>query len=284
MTDWFELDGVPFGAGAPWGVAEWDRGSRTLVTQDVVLQARDGRVFGRDREDGPEWTFMLRPSDVDGGELLAELARLRTAWEGPRGSLLDEAVLRYATGGRTRRVFGRPRRFAEASAPHEREAGLADVQATFQLSDPLHYDDEESSIDLGIVPASSALLRFPTAPPFRWTSEGGQTVRGAVVGGDAPTPVTIRFHGPVARPWVRIGGVVVQVFGDLAWDQQLVVDARRLLITRGDGAPWPGMLSPTTRMADLRLAPGTHGVTFGGTDLTGTSRVEVAWRDAWRSL
>lgn len=280
----FELDGLVFGRDQLWRVAEWDRGERALQTQDTPWPTRDGRAPGRDTEPGPEWSFLLRPRAGAGAALLAAIGQLRSAWEGPRSTPLATSTLRYTLEGRTRRVYGRPRRFAEVSTPHSRAAGLSDVDATFQLTDPLYYSDAEGRVDLNIVPAESALLRFPTAPPFRWASPGDETVRGAVVGGDAPTPLTVRFFGPVSRPWVRVGGVLIQVTGDLAYDRTLIVDARAKTIRYENGTPAPGMISPATRLADLRVAPGVHEVTYGGVDITGTSRVEVAWRDAWRSL
>lgn len=283
----FELRGLEFGhARGPLRTFGWTSGPLDYLTEDSDRPTIGGVVPGRDVRRSRSWVIELRTlaaarDEAGAQELVAALAAM---WHPDGLAPGEEVTLRYLLAGRWRRVFGRPRRLEPPSTDVLVRQGRADVTVTFDLTDPLHYSDDEQRVSLGIVPASSAQVRFPTAPPFRWTSAGEPTVRGAVVGGDVETPMTVRFFGPSSRPWVRVSGVLVQVTGDLAHDQELVVDARRLLITRGDGVPVPGMLTPATRLADLRLAPGVHEVTYGGTDVTGTSRVEVTWRDAWRSL
>ncbi|MCG7284956.1 phage tail family protein [Cellulomonas sp. ACRRI] len=267
----------------PFLLTSLETGETAVRADDTERPGADGVIPGADRLGARTWTIEAATFSDDDATARQRMATLTAAWE-PVSSPVDLVPMRYEHEGAWRRVYGRPRRFVETDSGRFARWGAATALATFDVTDPLHYADTESSVGLGIVPASSALLRFPTAPPFRWTSEGAQTVRGAVVGGTARTPVTARFFGPVSRPWVRVGGVLIQVLGNLAYDQQLVIDGRRALVTRGDETPWSGMLSPATRLSDLRLAPGVHEVVYGGTDVTGTSRVEVAWRDAWRSL
>jgi hypothetical protein len=282
----FNLRGLEFGhPRGPLRTFGWAPGSLDYLTRDLDRPGVGGMVPGRDVRRGRSWEIWLRTlaDDRDAAGAHDLVAALAAVWHSDDLSTGEDVSLRYLLAGRWRRVYGRPRRFVLPSTDVMVRQGRADVTVTFDLTDPLHYSEDEQRVPLGIVPASSAQLRFPTAPPFRWTSEGEQTVRGATVGGDAATPMTVRFFGPVSRPWVRVGGVLVQVLGDVAYDQVLELDARRLLITV-NGVPTPGMLSPATRFADLRLAPGVHEVVYGGTDVTGTSRVEVAWRDAWRSL
>ena len=283
----FELRGFEFGhARGPLRTFGWTQDPLDYLTEDVDRPGIGGTVSGRDLPRGRSWEIWLRTLAAGRDEAGAQdlVADLAAVWHPDGLAPGQDIALRYLLAGRWRRVFGRPRRMELPSTDLMTRQGRADVTATFDLSDPLHYSDDEQQVSLGIVPATSAQVRFPTAPPFRWTSDGEPTVRGAVVRGDAPAPITARFYGPVARPWVRVGGVLIQVLGNLAYDQQLVIDGRRALVTRGDGTPWSGMVAPATRLADLRMAPGVHEVVYGGTDVTGTSRVEVAWRDAWRSL
>ena len=277
----FELNGYAFGTGLPWRVADFDTGARAVRSQDSPWPNRDGRLLGREYDDGGQWAFLLRHRGTD--LALDAVADLRSAWQSLRGPL-EIVALKYRTERGERRVYGRPRGFRQISTPHGREVGLVDIEATFDLADPLHYSDAESSLSLGIIPASSAGLAFPTAPPFTWRSDGAPQSRFAVVGGDAPAPLRVTFTGPVVRPWVRVGGVLVELTGSLAYDETVTVDSRLMTITRADGDSVPGMLGARVRLVDLRLPPGEHEVTFGGSDLTGTATATVAWRDAFRSL
>lgn len=283
MSDWIEVSGVRVGDGSAFGIAEWDRGDRVLVTHDAVRPNAGGRILGRDVQDAPEWSFVLY-SRTSGQQLLTALRALAVAWSRSTGDVIP---LRFDAGYGVRRVYGRPRAFHESSTPHGREAGVLTVDATFRLSSPLHFSDDASTVRLPIVPASPHGLRFTAVggPPLRWASADGEpAVRAVTVGGDAPAPVTVTVHGPLSAGWVRIGGTTVRLGVDLAYDEQVTVDALAMSITRGDGASWPGALAASTRMADLYLPPGTHDAYLGGIDVTGTAWASVTWRDAWRSL
>ena len=278
----FELNGYAFGTGLPWRVADFDTGARAVRSQDSPWPNRDGRLLGRDYDDGGQWAFLLRHRGTD--LALDAVADLRSAWQSLRGPL-ETVALKYQTERGERRVYGRPRGFRQISTPHGREVGLADIEATFDLADPLHYSDAESSLTLGLSPASPRAWRFPMAPPFTWLSADAPVqVRQAVVGGDAPTPLRAIFRGPVADPWLQIGGVRVALVGSLAYDEVVTVDARLMTVRRQDRASVPGRLAPRVRMADLVLPPGTHEVSFGGVDATGTATATLEWRAAWRSL
>lgn len=281
----FELGGFEFGhARGTIRTFGWDTSGIAYRSQDVASPSGDSVLMGRDRRAGGSWALRLRTLS-GGGEAGAQahVAELVRVWQPPPGPIVT-VPLRYRLAGRWRRVYGRPRGISLPTTDIMVHQGRAEVEATFDLADPLHYSDAESSLSLGIVSASSAGLAFPTAPPFTWRSDGAPQSRFAVVGGDAPAPLRVTFTGPVVRPWVRVGDVLVQLTGELAYDETLTVDARLMTITRADGASVPGMLAPRTRMVDLRLPPGEHEVTFGGSDLTGTATATVAWRDAWRSL
>lgn len=288
MTWWdsaiFELGGLEFGhARGRIRTFSWESSGLEYRSQDADRPGGDGAIFGTDRRRAGSWAIGLRTLAEDEAGAQSAVADLVRVWQPPEGALTT-APLRYRLADRWRRVYGRPRAISLPTTDILVHGGRADIEATFDLADPLHYSDAESSLSLGIVPASSAGLAFPTAPPFTWRSDGAPQSRFAVVGGDAPAPLRVTFTGPVVRPWVRVGGVLVELTGSLAYDEVVTVDARAMTITRADGDSVPGMLGARVRLVDLRLPPGEHEVTFGGSDLTGTATATVAWRDAFRSL
>lgn len=281
----FELAGVGFGPGCDVLVRTFEPAAAAVVTGDVDSPVAAGVLPGRDRRRGASWVFGLFTNERDEVDAREAVRPLIVAWaSGEDLRPLETLALRYRMAGRWRRVYGRPRSFSSPPPLAPLAQGRGDVSAEFFVTDPLHYSDEESAVQLGIVPASSAGLIFPTPPPFTWRSDGAPQSRFASVGGDAPAPVQVTFTGPVVRPWVRVGDVLVELTGELAYDEAVTVDSRLMTITRADGASVPGMLGARVRLVDLRLPPGEHEVAFGGSDLTGTATARVAWRDAWRSL
>lgn len=282
----FELSGVTFAADGsePLVVTGFDPGDHQLRSDDVEVSGRAGAVPSVDVDASRLWQFEIAALGASDLETLGLVAELATVWRPAALMRPGELVpLKYELAGRSRRVYGRPGAWADHDGAFTPQ-GVAEVLAAFRVLEPAFYDDVESSVVLGIVPAASALLMFPATPPFVWRSAGGEQSRWAVVGGDAVARPRITFRGPVTRPWVRVGGVLVELTGTIAYDDAVTVDALARTVTHADGSRAGDIVSPRTRVGDLRLQPGTHEVTFGGDDITGTATVEVAWRSAYNSI
>lgn len=282
----FELSGVTLSAegSGQLVVTGFDPGDHQLRSEDVEVDGRAGAIPSVDVAGVRTWQFDVAAFGDSDVEALARIAELAAVWRPGALSRPGELVpLRYELAGRWRRVYGRPGTWADPDGSFLPQ-GQAEAMASFRILDPAYYDDVEDSVVLGIVPAESALLMFPATPPFTWRSAGGEQSRFAVVGGDAVTRPRITFRGPVTRPWVRIGGVLVELTGTIAYDDSITIDAASRTVKRADGSRAGGIISPRTRITDLVLAPGSHEVTFGGTDITGTATVEVAWRSSYNSI
>lgn len=286
----FETGGVVLDAQrGPIVVTDFDPGERTLRTDDVEIRDRAGGIPRRDVEGISLWQFSILTEDDDAATALEHAARVMAAWRPPEALLPGVLVpMVYELAGRRRIVYGRP---GAITPPDGRfvDQGEAELAATWRVLDPLAYsaddgEDGSGQVEIGIVPASSAGLVFPATPPFVWRSSGEPQSRWAEVGGEAATPLVVTIRGPVTRPWIRVGAVLIELQGSLAYDEQVTIDARRRLVSYADGRPAAGLLSPRSRLADLRLAPGRHEITFGGTDETGTATATIAWRAAWRSI
>lgn len=281
----FELDGAVFGGrhGAVI-VRSFDPGTREVRAQDVDRPGADGLMFGVDYQRPPLWTWELSANRASHEAAIATVAALEGAWArwAPRTRPGHAEPLRYRFAGRTRRVYGRPRRFAAPDVGSVlMRQGRGDIVADFQLADPLHYDDVERSATLYSVPPSTGGIVAPLVAPISTTRAGDTAHRFITVGGDIETPLRVTFAGPITAPWVEVGGVRIALTGSVAYDQAVTVDARTRTVLRQDGASAAGMLTRRTRMDRLRLTPGTHEIRYGG---TGQATVTVAWRDAWRTL
>lgn len=283
----FRVNGVTFGAGTAIRVNAFDPGPRVVLDEDQPLPGRDGRTIGRDFDDGPEWTFelTLKAGSSDGN--FDALEELRAAWSARRATT-ELAELRYALPGRVRRVYGRPRRFAIASRGvragwhHNR----LPVLATFQLADPLVYDDVERSLELGLVASGGSGVVLPAVLPWELGRAAGQRQGVVEVGGRAPAPFSVTFQGPTSgfasSLWAQGPGWRVDLDTQLPFGQSVTVDTRTCTVTRSDGVSLAG--AARGRFLTARLSPGLQELSWGAADPSNTARAVFAWHDAYYSI
>jgi len=278
-------------------------GPTTLVmVQDVVFDApeiikvdkqqprADGIRFGRDQRGGRLITLTMHVfADGGGAQAVAMLGRMETAWLADDVRSVPGAVcsLRFRTGGRTLRVYGRPRRFAAISL-RANANGWAPVTADFQASDHLYYSDQEHSNTVSIVPPAAGGFFTPFVFPL--TSLGVSYSPGVItIGGDAPTWPVFLIRGPITDPVVRVVDNWSLSFTGitLAKDETLAIDSRpwsrgvrRNVISSVAGALTAG--SP--RLSQVALPPSTYEIVLAGTDPTGTSSMTVAWREVFHNF
>lgn len=285
----FSYQGVEFGGDAGrLRVRKFEPGAVEIRTDDTPRPQRDGAIAGRDFLGSATWAFDLaaRYQKTLAGSLAASV-ELETKWKDPAVRLTPNVTvpLSYEMDGRWRRVYGRPGRFAGVVADKYAQMGVGKITADFRVLDPLHYDDAETTVRLTIVPATVGGLVAPLIAPL--TSVRSSAPRVGLVNnlGDAGTPLTATFHGPVTDPWVRAAaGWEIGLSGSLAYDVSVTVDARSGTVTRSDGAPVAGMLTRATRLSGSVLPAGPSELTFGGKDMTGTATVDLTWRNAHTSI
>lgn len=306
----FDLDGYEFGCSDAVEVADWDPSSAETRDQDVAGAGMDARMFGRDLLTPPVWAFTLRAKGWDTASVLAVLAELRTAWDAEGTRLTPQAVLplRYRLGGRTRRVFGRPRRFTPVMS--NLIFGHVPVACDFALAEPWSYDDVEQTLTLstGAV-VTDTPTSFPLTFPYLWGATAGSPRHGQIaVAGARSTWLRLVITGPVGTtltdPYVIIsprpdpdapppadaaqvpGAQVFQLRGVVGAQEQIVVSSLpwEQGVYRADGTVAAVTLDPTARLSQLRVRPGTHNVTFGGIDNTGSATCTFAWRAANTSI
>jgi len=289
----FELDGKTFGLGLPISLDEggFDTGSAEWRTQDADNPTSDGTRFGRDYLVGPTWGFQLFVDGTDAADALEKLAPLANAWrrdEKTRRTPGTFSTLRYCVGGRTRRVYGRPRRY---SAPPNNQIlnGYIPVTTDFRCADHLHYDDVQNTVVVPIVPATTGGVIGPVVGPVTTLQAPGPRSGSIVVDGDEGAETIITIKGPIARPTVSSAGWTLSFAPDfsLAYDQSVTIDTRAWVNTvlRNDGASVAGKLTrQSTTLPNIRLQPGNREIVFTGVDASGTASCTVRWRPAWTSL
>jgi len=259
--------------------------SPDVVSVDRQLPRSDGIRFGRDYRGGRTITINMHVFGAHGADGMAILNDLAAAWSGDEARRLPGSVqtLRISYAGRTRRVYGRSRRFAPV-ATKTASTGWAPVVADFRCVDHLFYDDVEKVNEVGIVPPSGGGLVAPLVAPL--TTLGISYAPGEItVGGTVPCWPVFIIKGPISLPTIDvIGEYRVTLATIIREDEFVIVDPRpwsrgvRLNGTQSIA----GQLTPASpRLSEVRLTPGPHEIILSGLDETGTSSLTVAWRDCY---
>ncbi len=265
---------------------------------DVPMPREDGARLGEDYRGQATITFELGVDTVSDapsrlgrhGANLGAVSAMLQAWDGEavRRRFATPAVLRTVQGGRARRFYGRPRKYAPAASPLTRQ-GYTPVVATFVCIDSTAYSDTEQTIRVDMAPPPHRGLIGPLTTPLSMTGVGATKVPGeAILMGTKPTWPVITFYGPVSKPACEvIGGWKVSLDLTLSAGQRVAIDTRpwaRTVLRNGSASVAGSLTRSSPRMKDMRLPPGRHDFVLRGTDSTGTSYMTIAWRDAWAYL
>lgn len=264
--------GVPFGIGRAIhcaadgfdpGVAEW-------LTQDVDNPATGTTMMGRDVRKGSNFTWTLFVNSDSEEDALTSLNTLATAWTGPGVSTVaDEvAVIRYRVGGRTRRVYGRPRRWAN-TMDNRILSGMVPIVCDFQRVDPLFYDDVPEVATLDLVAESEGGIVYPVTYPTTSLPSGNN--EGEVhIPGTRPSWPIIRITGEAIDPEIYTPTWTLKLNATIAEGDWVEIDTRpwRRSIINQDGFSVAGYVNPRVRMRNLFVLPGNQ--SFGFRALSGT--------------
>ncbi|MFM9634499.1 MULTISPECIES: hypothetical protein [Streptomyces] len=266
---------------------------------DTPMPREDGARLGEDFRGQATVTFEVGVDTVDDapnrvgrhGANLDAVSVMGQAWDGKavRKRFAVPASLRTTQGGRARRFFGRPRKFAPAASNLTRQ-GYTPVVCNFVCVDSTAYDDTEQVLPVHFNPAPHRGLSGPLAEPLSMAGEGATKVPGeALIGGKSPTWPVIRIYGPISNPACEVVGSWKLAFSGLvlAAGQSVTIDPRpwARTVLRNSGASAAGAITRgSPRLQDLLLPVGRHDFILRGTDPTGTSYMTIAWRDAYPYL
>lgn len=278
--------GYGFGMGTDVLVLDLEVGQADIVSNDASLPMQDGLRFGRDYRAGRVITFDMIVLLGTGPDALDALARVETAWlaDTVRATPGMVSALSLTRGGRTRRVYGRPRRFA--LAPERDRFGWLSAIADFQCVDHLFYSDAELVTTVGLSTPSVGGLVGPLIGPIDAES-AGEGVLDVFVGGTVPGWPVIRISGPIVDPTIELTGHwSATLRTTLASDQWVTIDTTpwNRAVRRHDGANLAGRFTASSqRVSHMRVPPGRQQFVLRGLDPTGTAHADIHIREAFSS-
>lgn len=293
----YEMNGFLFGRTTQYKVAQFTAEDPEIITNDAQRPRTNGIRFGRDFFAGRNLTWditlwMDRPTNSAERESL--LARtldaqtaFATAWRPAHILSTPGAVvpLRLNRGGRTRRVYGRPRRWLPV--PGTAYQGRVPITCDFLASDEMFYSDLEYTRRIPIIPPVVGGLVGPLVGPILSSSPGSGT-GGLVIAGEQESWLTTRIYGPIIDPEIEVVGQwKFKLATQIASDQSIIIDPtpwERTVRRASDGANFSGKLtSSSIRLNRMKLPPGSHQVILRGSDITGTAKADIFWRDTFTS-
>ncbi|MBG7704912.1 hypothetical protein HCJ76_44325 [Streptomyces sp. MC1] len=218
------------------------------------------------------------------------VSMLRSAWhaDGLREKAGRVAWLVHRFGGRQRRLYGRPRKFAVAHSRFTKQ-GYTPVAADFVAVDDRFYDDtakEEEMYD-------HVRVTLPPRPGRPTAEYGWDSKKTAAIlhEGDVNTFPYIEIWGPCTNPKVTFGPNLwaVQLSMSISSGDHVTIDPRpwQRTVTHYKGSSTSSVADKLTRasprLAKMYLPPGYWNATMSftrfGPPLTGP-RVRIVWRDA----
>ncbi|MEU6138756.1 hypothetical protein ABZ848_00160 [Streptomyces sp. NPDC047081] len=306
LAPWqYEIGGIVLGSGSsvPVGNVE-GLGSPGTRLQDTDNANSDGSTPGRDFY-GPRPLRFEAGIKTPGDPVKAAdiLARLERALDTPDARTNPDGrhILRGRWPGHTtRRMYGRLRRM-EATSTATAVHGWIPLDIEFVgLDNPRWYDDQVSTLTLGLDQAAHAstadrtvdeamdrpaACRGSAAPEHRPADDRPGWVTNH---GDVPTYPSLRVHGPVTGPriWNTITRRVLELDVSLREGEWVELETR-------PGTCWAlcngtvnvaNALSPASRLDLFTFPPGRSEIAWTATDPSGTARLEVAWRSAYTTL
>lgn len=223
------------------------------------------------------------------------VSMLRQVWRGDAIRLKPTRVawLLHKTAGRTRRMYGRPRKFEVAHSRFARQ-GYTPVVADFVSLDDRFYDDAEKVAEMWDMYQRGKPSRpgrpAPSLPV--WVVQPSNKSVTLRVTGRLPTYPVIVINGPCKDPKISISGLwSVQLHKTLKTDEYVTIDARpwarTVLHTTASGTSSSAadkLTRSSPRLGDMSLPTGLWNATLSytrtSTDYNTGPRVEIRWRDA----
>lgn len=245
---------------------------------------RDGVNPSRDYLGSGAWQIAVSTNGDSLADTTAFAGRLESAWKAPagRGNSAPQP-LDYSNdeGATWSRVYGRPGKFAPHDAGLLSHLGGGAFDLEFVQTDPNHYSAAERQAIIDGSASNVGGLIAPLVAPITTVSTGQARAGVLQNDGDLASPARVRFYGPSTNPMLTTEkGYTIGYVGALAYDQWVELNAWDSTVKLNSGASVAGRMDRRTRISRLSVPPGRSEWVYKATDVSGTSRAVIYWRDS----
>lgn len=276
------------GYDSPLIIENFDAPSTTLRTDYTDRPNADGVMVGRDWLGSSTWGFDLATNRSNLQDAMSEVNALERVWKDSKSRLASGVALPLSyslDGSRWFRVYGRCGQFTGSSPSVLARLGVARVTADFVQTRTEHFSEAEHLETITYVPPVQAGLTAPLVAPLTSVGTGAERAGFVINNGDLPTPLKIKFFGPIQNPVLRsAAGWEVGIRSTIGAGDWVEIDPLMGTVKKRNGSAVAGLLTTRTRLSTVNLPVGQSELFLSGVDLTNTSKVEVRWRDAYTGL
>ncbi|MDH6628664.1 hypothetical protein M2271_006497 [Streptomyces sp. LBL] len=268
-------------------------GSHTLIDRHWPLRPGPKDRVGKWTDMEAALAFVKKDDQSPAVRGLDGVNLLRQVWRADaiRGRAGRVSWLAHKTGGRTRRLYGRPRKFAVS---HSRlsSQGYTPVVADFVAVDDRFYDETAQQVELYDHVAVSLPWRPGRGSRPEWLYTSKKTIVFQQKGTMHTYPY-IDVYGPCKNPKITMGGLwAVQLDMTIAAGAYVRIDPRPWIrtVTLRSGADSKSVADKLTRasprLAQMFIPPGLWSASLSYTKTAGATshdgpRILINWRDAY---
>ena len=262
--------------------------SHDLRTNYVDAPNRDGQMVGKTYLGSATMGFDLVTNTSNLKEAYALANQLEREWTSAKmrtNSNVPVALSYSMDGSSWYRVYGRPDKFTGFSPDVLANQGVGRLTVDFTVTRIEHFSNTESKTTIPFVAPITGGITSPITAPITTGGSGGESARFVNNEGDLPSPLRVRFIGPISNPVLRSGqGWEVSYRGTIPQGDYVTIDPLLGTVRAKNGSSRAGNLGTKVRLSKVTLPPGQSELFLIGADSTALSKVEVSWRSAYTGL
>lgn len=258
--------------------------SPDLRTNYIDRPNADGQLVGKTFLGSATMGFDLVTNTKNLKEAYALANQLERDWTSTK-MRVDSNVsvpLSYSLdGSKWYRVYGRPGKFTGFAPDVLATQGVGRITVDFTVTRFEHFSEIGQVETITYLPPIQGGLVAPLTAPITTVGTGVERSGFVTNKGDLQSPLEIRFFGPISNPSLRSSsGWEVSYRGTIPVGDFVTINPLQGTVKQRNGSSVAGNLGTKVRLSRVNLPVGKSELFLKGTDTTGTSKVELRWRDA----
>lgn len=287
VDDWKLIVGdrvLEFGkAGSrPFWVLDQDIGSASFDVGDLARPSNDDFLMGVDHRRAAPLTFKILVNEYSVRAAMDRRDEFVSLWNSDSIRNTPGATAMLVNQARGRVTYGRTRQIAFDEEYMSQGAPV--ITATFRPVTSYWFSQEWRGVQIPFLPEVRGGFTAPFSGPIGLYDSFAGSARSLTVGGLEPAYVHAEIVGPVSKPSIDVGGLWrIESELSLGENDRLVVSSTPWSpgVWLNDRPRPDGVRAGGVFFDDMRVPPGTHHVTFGGSSPSLTASMSLAAQDVF---